>query len=229
MLGAQLAATFHEGRRRAHEIHVARDWFDHQARQLGAMHAKGLFQLFNMVVLQNQRVLHHFGRHAGAGWVAKSRQARTRLDQKCVGMAVVAAFKLDQFAAPGGATRQTDGAHRGFGAGADQPHHVHAGHQFEDFFGQLDFALGWRAKREAVKRCVLHSAQHSRVTVTQNHGAPGADVVNIALAVRVPKVGALRAGDKTRRSTDCLEGPYRRVHAARDHAPRTLEKLVIEV
>jgi len=43
-----------------------------------------------------KRVLHHLGRHAGAGGVAEGGQARTGLDQQRVGMAVVAAFKLDE-------------------------------------------------------------------------------------------------------------------------------------
>jgi hypothetical protein len=90
---------------------------------------EGLFQLRDVVVLEHQRVLHHLGRHAGAGGVAEGRQARAGLDQQRVGVAVVAAFELDDLAAAGGAARQAQRAHAGFGAAADQAHLLDAGHQ----------------------------------------------------------------------------------------------------
>ena len=61
-------------------------------------------------------------------------------------MAVVATFKLDDLAAPGGAACQAQGAHACFGAGADQAHHVHRRHEFEQGFNQLNFTLCGRAK-----------------------------------------------------------------------------------
>jgi hypothetical protein len=37
----------------------------------GAVQGEGLFQLRDVVVFEHQRVLHHFGRHAGAGGLPK--------------------------------------------------------------------------------------------------------------------------------------------------------------
>ena len=130
MLAAQLAAALHEGHAGAHKVHVAGDGLDHQTRQLFAVQGKGFFQLGDVVELEHQGVLHHFGRHTGAGGVAKGGQARTGFHQQRVGVAVVAAFKLDDLAAASGTTRQAQGAHAGFGARADQAHHVHRGYEF---------------------------------------------------------------------------------------------------
>ena len=61
-------------------------------------------------------MLHHFRRHTSAGRVAEGGQARACLDQQCIGVAVVAALKFDDFAAAGGAACQPDRAHGGFSA-----------------------------------------------------------------------------------------------------------------
>ena len=75
MLAAQLAAAFHEGHAGAHTVHVAGDGLDHQAGQFFAVQSKSFFELRDVVELQHQGVLHHLGRHTGAGRVAKGGQA----------------------------------------------------------------------------------------------------------------------------------------------------------
>ena len=144
-------------------------------------------------------------------------------------MAVVAAFKLDELVAPSGAARQAQSAHARFGAGADQAHHVHRGHELQNGLGQLNFALGGRTKREAVKRRLLHRFEHGRVAVTQNHRAPRADVVDVLLAIGVPKIGALCALHKTRRAAHGAKSAHRRIHAARDHAAGAFEQSFVQV
>ena len=123
-------------------------------------------------------------------------------------MSVVATLKFDQFAAPGGAARQADGAHGCLGPGADQAHHVHAGHVFQDFFGQLHFALRRCAKGKAFSQRFLHGIHHGRVPVAQNHRAPRANVIGIALAIGIPHIGALCATDKARCATHRPEGAH---------------------
>ena len=68
------------------------------------MQGKCFFELRNIVVLQNQSVLHHFWRNTRAGRVAECGEARACFDQQRIGMAVVAAFKFDDLAAPCRAT-----------------------------------------------------------------------------------------------------------------------------
>ncbi len=139
-------------------------------------------------------------------------------------MAVVAAFKLDDLAAPGCPARQPDGAHAGFGARAHQPQHLDAGQQLDDFFGELDFALGRGTEAKAVEGGALHRFEHRRVAVAKDHGAPGADVVDVALAVGVPEVGALGALHEARRAAHGLEGAHGRVDAARDELAGALQQ-----
>ena len=129
VLAAQLAAALHEGDAGAHKVHVAGDGLDHQASQLFAVQGEGFFQLGNVVELQHQGVLHHFGWYTGAGGVAKGSQARTGFHQQSVGVAVVTALELDDLAAAGGATGQAQGAHTGLGARTHQAHHLHRRHQ----------------------------------------------------------------------------------------------------
>ena len=229
VLGAQLAAAAHEIKAGAHEVHVARDGFDDEAGQLAPVQGEGFFQLGEVVVFEHQRVLHHFGRHARAGGVAEGGQAGAGLDQQGVGMAVVAAFKFDDLAAARGAARQADGAHARFSARGDEAHHVHAGHEREDFFGQLHFALGGRAKRQAVLRGAAHCFQHGRVAVAEDHGAPGADVVDVALVIGVPQIGALRALDEAWCAANSAEGAHRGIDAPRNDAARALHQGIITI
>ena len=229
VLRAQLAQPGHEGHAGAHEIHVAGDRFDHHAGQFRPVLGEAGFQLCQVVVFQDQRVLDDFGRHAGARRVAEGGQARAGLDQQRIGVAVVAAFELDELAAAGGAARQAQCAHAGFGAAADQPHLLDAGHQRDDGFGQFDFALGRGAKTEPVNGRLVHRFQHRRVAVAQDHRTPRADVVDVPLALGVPQIGALRAPDETRRAAHRAKGAHRRIHATGNHALRAGKQCFVRV
>ena len=229
MLAAQFAAALHEGHAGAHEVHVAGDRLDDDAGQLGAVLVKRLLQLFDVVVLQHLGVLHHLGRHAGAGGGAEGGQAGAGFDQERIGVAVVATFELDDALTPGGAARQAQCAHRGLGAGADQAQHFHAGHHLQDFFRQLDLALGRRAEGKAFTDGALHRVDHGRVAMAQDHRTPGAYVVDIALAIGVPEIGALGALHKARRAAYGLEGAYRGIDAAGDDAAGALEQRQVQI
>ena len=144
-------------------------------------------------------------------------------------MAVVAAFELDDLFAASGPARQADGAHTGFGTRTDQANHVQAGHELDDFFGQLHLALGGCAETEAFQQRFLHRFHHSRVAVAQDHGAPGADVVDVLLAVGIPKIGALCPLHKAWRATHRFEGPYGRVHTTRNQGFGAVKQLLVAV
>jgi len=51
--------------------------------------------------------------------------------------------------------------------------------------------------------------------VAEDHGTPGAEVVDIAIAVRVDDPSAMGPLDKRRRAADCTKSSHRRVDAAR--------------
>ena len=77
---------------------------------------------------------------------------------------------------------------------------------------------GTEAGMSAIRlaRGALHRVEHGRVAVAQDHRAPGADVVDVLLAVGVPHVGPLGAGDEARRAAYGAKGAHGRVHAAGD-------------
>ncbi|MCY1534316.1 hypothetical protein D9M68_696840 [compost metagenome] len=187
------------------------------------------FELLDVVVFEHDGVLHHLGRHASAGRVAEGGETRTGFHQQRVGMAVVAAFELDDLLASGRAARQADRAHAGFGARTHQAHHVDAGHQLDDLFGQLHLTLGRRTVGKAFQHRFLHRFQHGRVAMAQDHRAPGADVVDVLLAVGVPEIGTLGALHETRCAAHGAEGAHGRVHAAGDQGLGAVKQLLVAV
>src|SRR5262249_51372921 len=56
----------------------------------------------------------------------------------------------------------------------------------------------------------------ARVTVAEDQGAPGADVVEVAVPVEVDEVGALAAGDEDGLAADAAEGAGGAVDAPGD-------------
>ena len=79
---------------------------------------------------------------------------------------------------------------------------------------------------EAALRLFGDGGSDCRMSVAQNHGAPGADVVDVAIAVDVEQVGALRPLREEGFAADRFEGAYRRVHAARGDALRAFEQIL---
>src|ERR1700733_4903519 len=113
-------------------------------------------------------------------------------------MAVVTAFKLDDVFAIREGTGEANGAHGGFGAGADEAHFFDGGVSGEDEFGEVAFGLGGRAEAGAVCRRFLDGFDDGRKGVAEDHGAPGAEVVDVAVAISVPEPGPFAANDEGR-------------------------------
>ena len=65
--------------------------------------------------------------------------------------------------------------------------------------------------------------------MAQDHRAPRADVVDVALVVGVPKISALGAFDKARRAANSAKGAYRRVDAARNDKASAFEKGLVQI
>ena len=207
------------------QVHVAGDRLDDDAGDVRAVLGEGLAHGVQIVVFQGQRVCDEFGRHAGRAGIAEGQEARAGLDQQAVGMAVVAAFELDDLGASGGAARQADGRHGGLGAGADQAHLFQRRQAGDQRFGQLDLGLGGGAERQAVDGGVLHRAHDLGMRMAQDGRAPGAHVVDVLLVLGVPDVGALRALDEARRAAHGAEGAHGRVDAAGNAAAGAFEEL----
>src|SRR5690606_6895535 len=69
---------------------------------------------------------------------------------------------------------------------------------------------------QAVLELAAYGVEHFGMAVTQNHRAPGADVIDVALAVLVRYIGAFGMLEKQRRAADAAEGAHRRVDATGD-------------
>ena len=69
----------------------------------------------------------------------KRGQAGSRLREKAIGMAVVAASEFDEEIAIGHAAGQTQGAHGGFGAAGDEPDFLQKRNRAVDERRELEF------------------------------------------------------------------------------------------
>jgi hypothetical protein len=99
-----------------------------------------------------------------------------------------------------------------------------ARHVADDLLGQLDLALRRGAEGQTIARCLGHRVKYSGVAVAEDHRAPGTDVVDVALVLCVPHVGADGAGDEARGTANGAEGAHRRVHTARNDPLGALEQ-----
>src|SRR3546814_5682583 len=90
------------------QIHSACDRFYDNAGYVRAVLLERLFYCLESVEVQHQRVLDELGGHAGRCGVAECQHARSGLDQQAVGMAVIAAFELNDLGAAGKPARSEE-------------------------------------------------------------------------------------------------------------------------
>ena len=134
-------------------------------------------------------------------------------------MAVVGAGELDQLLAPGNGPREADRAHRRLCARVDHPDHLDRGEAVADRGCKLDLALGRRAVAGPAGGGLGHRLDDAGIGVAENQWAPGADPVDVAVAVDVDQLEALAALDEDRIvAADRPHRPHRRIDAARHEA-----------
>ena len=130
-------------------------------------------------------------------------------------MAVVTALELDEFIAARVAARNADGAHRGLRTGVDHTHHLGGGVGGGNLFRHLNFELC----RQAVAQTAINGLERAVLQklgrVAEEHRSPGADKINVFIAVLVPNAVPLRPRGKDRRHADGAERADRRIDAAR--------------
>jgi hypothetical protein len=187
---------------------------------------EGPANLLQIVVGQRDRQLGQCRGHTRRAGLAEGQGARAGLDQERVGMAVVAALELDHLVATGVAAGQTQRAHGGLGSGADHADHVHARDQLADLVGHRRLELGRRPEGQALQDALLHGLDDLRMGVPQDHGAPGADIVDIAFAVGIDRIGAGGTVEEDGIAAHAAKRPHRRIDAARDVALCGLEEIM---
>lgn len=139
-------------------------------------------------------------------------------------MTVVTTFELDDFISSCVSAGQTNGAHAGFGAAVYQAYHIDARH-FADGFRQLDFQLGWRAEAHGSRGLHLYGFNYFWKTVTENHGSPGVDKVDVSVVVFVEHIRTFRSREEDWVSAYRLECADRRVYSSRNVFPGTFKEL----
>ena len=178
------------------------------------MGGKSGFDGGEVVVGQSQGEAGDLFGHAGRAGDAEGGHAGAGFDEKAVGVAVVAALEFDDELAAGGGAGQADGRHGGLSAGADKAHLFDGGIAGHDALGEIGLGGGGCAEAGGVARRALDGLDDRRKGVAEDHRTPGAEVVDIAIAVGVDEVGALGALDEWRRAAHGAKGPHRRVDAA---------------
>src|ERR1700694_5587889 len=76
-------------------------------------------------------------------------------------------------------------------------------------------------------RRFLHRTHRLRMRVSENRRSPGADVVDVAFAVGVPKIRPLSAGEKAGRASHRTECAYGGIDPCGNGALRAREKLFV--
>jgi hypothetical protein len=105
------------------------------------------------------------------------------------------------------------------------PHHLGRGHAGDDLLGQLDLGRGGSAKARAVSCRLRDGGQHCRVGVAEDQRSPGADPVEVAVAVDVDQLAALSTLDEDRLALDLPHRPHRTVNSPRKDLHRPLVQL----
>ena len=223
MLGGELAAQLEEARLGQHEAHVGRIGLRQQRRDV--VRGKGGAQR-GLVVPGHDHGLARGGLgHARRGGDPLRGQPGARLGEQAVDVAVVGAGELDQRLAARRGAREPDRAHRRLGPRRGHAQHVDAGHPPGDQLGQLDLARGRRAVAGPQLRGGRDGRDHVGMRVAEDHRAPGADEVDVDVAVHVEDLRPLGPLDEDRVAADRAH----RAHGGVDPARQQLRGAAIEL
>ena len=194
---------------RRDDPHVARRCLRDDGCDLVATRREDLLDRGEVVVRQDDRLARRARRDTGRVRQREGRDTRSGVREEGVDVAVVAAGELHDDAATRDAARQPERRHRGLGAAADESHLLDRLHARDDLLGEGDLVLARRAEAEPLGGGVGDCREDVRVGVAEDHRAPAADEVDVAVAVDVGEPRALRRGDEAGRAADAAEGPHR--------------------
>ena len=135
-------------------------------------------------------------------------------DEHGVGVAVVAALEFDDEVAAGESSREADGGHAGFGAGGDEAELFDGGKATCDELSEVGFGGDGGSEAGAFGGGLLDGLDDGREGVAEDHGAPGAEEVEVAVAVFVEEVCAFGVGEEWRVAAYGAEGADGRVDSA---------------
>ena len=186
---------------------------DHTGDRVGVFGKQGLDRL-KVVVWGGEGVGGGAARYAGGVRQAQGGHTRAGLHQEHVGVAVVAAFELDHLFAAGVGAHQAQHGHAGLGSAVDEANHLHAGDGVDHHLGEGVFQGAGGAKAGALGEGLLQGLDHLGIGVSADGGSPAADVIDVAVAIHIPGVGAFDAIEHDRLAAHGAEGPNRGIHSA---------------
>ncbi len=209
-----LAQSLQKAGRRLNASHVAHDGLDDDRSDTVRVCFKSPRDGLHRIERQGDRGIRKALGNPSRVRQPQRRHAGARLYQQRIHMPVVAALELHREVPPGESARQPYGAHGGFGPGVDQAHQFHGRHCVPDGFGQFGLSFRRGAEAGAAGQRVLDRPDDIGMPVTQEQRPPGANVVDVLVAVGVPDARSLATDDKRRRASHAAESAHWRVHAA---------------
>jgi hypothetical protein len=129
-------------------------------------------------------------------------------------VAVITAGELEDLAAPGHAPNQSQGGHRRLGARGDEPDPLDIRHHAHHDPGQLDLELARRPEGGSRGSRIVYRRDDLRMGVPEQEGAPTLHEIDVGVSVDVGDERAGRALHEERGSSDGIERPHGRGHAA---------------
>ncbi len=189
-----------------------------------------------VVVRQGQGEVGNCRRHARRIRDTKRQRSAAGLDQKTVGVPVVAAFEFDDRMPAGRGPREAHGAHGRLGSGIDHAHHLQSRHDGAQALGHLDLCRARRPETETLGGGFLHRRYDGRMGMPGNHRAPGADIVDVGASFHVVQASAFGTLEEDRVAADTVECAYRGIHApgytpagSRDEFGAALHRRIVTV
>src|SRR5262245_44580602 len=104
-------------------------------------------------------------------------------------MPMIAAIELDDLVAPGEAASESNGGHRGLRAGIAHADFLNTWHPGTDKLRQAYLERVWNTKACTVFGRRPHRLNDFWRGMAQDSGAPGADIINVLIAVDIPDQG----------------------------------------
>ena len=131
-------------------------------------------------------------------------------------MAVIATIELDDFVSLRESARETNGGHARFRAGVAHADFLNAGHRGTDQFRHRHLEGIRDSETGAVFRRLLDRLEDFRMGMAKNRRAPGADIVEVFIAIHIPDARAPGLLDKERLPAHRAKRAHGRVDATRD-------------
>ena len=167
VLVAELAQGRQKLRVGLHQAHVAGNGLNDDGGHLVADARHQVVDGREVVVGHRQGVGGGLAGDPSAAGDPQGGHPRAGVGEKRIGVAVVAAGKLDRQIAAGEAACHPQGAHGRLRARVDQAQLRHAGHQGQDLLGQIQLAHGGGAKAGAVVGGLQQRLEHGRGRVAE--------------------------------------------------------------